>query len=35
MAEDAEAAARTMADPMSMLDDAMRFLQAGLDALRS
>jgi hypothetical protein len=33
--EDPEAAERLFADPMSFLDDAMRFLQAGLDALRS
>jgi AcrR family transcriptional regulator len=35
MEADPEAAARMAADPMSMLDDAMRFLQAGLEALRS
>jgi AcrR family transcriptional regulator len=35
MAEDAEAAERMIADPMSILDDAMRFLDAGLAALRS
>jgi AcrR family transcriptional regulator len=35
MEKDAEAAAAMAANPMSMLDDAMRFLEAGLDALRS
>jgi hypothetical protein len=32
--EDPEAAKRIFADPMAFLDDALRFLQAGLAALR-
>ena len=35
MEEDPEAAREMIADPMGFLDDALRFLQAGLAALRS
>ena len=35
LAEDAEAAEAMMADPLAFIDDALRFLEGGLAALRS